>query len=71
MSGMKHQDIKSISAEQLWSFEELAASDQAESATFAGNLSAQLQKSRQLNEYCDRAVAEIRASLARSQNEGH
>ena len=65
---MKHE-IKSISAEQLWSFQDKGASDQAGSA--AGSLGVQLQKSQQLNEYCDRAVAEIRASLARSQNEGH
>ena len=71
MSRMKRHAVKSISAEQLWSFEESTASDRAGSATSAGNLSAQLQKSQELNEYCDRAVAEIRASLARSQNEGH
>ena len=41
------------------------------SATSAGNLGAQLQKSQELNDYCDRAVAEIRASLERSQSEGH
>jgi hypothetical protein len=41
------------------------------SATSVRNLSAQLQKSQELNEYCDRAVAEIRASLERSQSEGH
>jgi hypothetical protein len=69
MSKMERHDIKSISAAQLWSFQEKAGSDQAGSA--AGSLGAQLQKSQELNEYCDRAVAEIRASLARSQNEGH
>jgi hypothetical protein len=67
---MKHE-IKSISAEQLWSFPDKSASSQSGSASSAGNLGAQLQKFQELNEYCDRAVAEIRASLARSQNEGH
>jgi hypothetical protein len=67
---MRHE-IKPISAAQLWSFQEKGASDRASSATSAGSLGAQLQKSQELNEYCDRAVAEIRASLARSQNEGH
>jgi hypothetical protein len=71
MNKMKSHAIKSISAEQLWSFPQSAAPDQAESATSAGNFSAQLQKFRQLNDYCDAAVAEIRASLARSRNEGH
>jgi hypothetical protein len=68
---MERHDPRSMSAEQLWSFQESVASDRAESATSAGSLGAQLQKSRQLNEYCDRAVAEIRASLERSQNEGY
>jgi hypothetical protein len=68
---MKRHEIKSISAEQLWSFQEKGASDQAGSATSVGSLGAQLQKSQELNEYCDRAVAEIRASLALSQNDGH
>ena len=71
MSKMKRQATKSMSAEQLWSFQGSVGSDRAGSATSAGSLGAQLQKSRQLNEYCDRAVAEIRASLERSQNEGY
>jgi hypothetical protein len=71
MSKMERHDPRSMSAERLWSFQESVASDQAGSATSAGSLGAQLQKSRQLNEYCDRAVAEIRASLERSQNEGY
>ncbi|HEX3115852.1 MAG TPA: hypothetical protein VHQ48_10265 [Bradyrhizobium sp.] len=71
MSRMKRHAFKSIPAEQLWSFPQSAATDQAEPATPAGNFGAQLQKFRQLNDYCDAAVAEIRASLARSQDEGH
>jgi hypothetical protein len=68
---MKHQDIKSVSAEQLWSFPERTASDQAESATLVANLRAQRQRFQQLNEFCDRAIAEIRASLEPSENEGN
>jgi hypothetical protein len=67
---MKRHDIKSVSAEQLWSFPETAASDRAESATLAANLRAQRQRFQRLNEFCDRAIAEIRASLERNQNEG-
>jgi hypothetical protein len=67
---MKHHDIKSVSAEQLWSLPETTASDQAEFATLAASLRAQRQRFQQLNEFCDRAIAEIRASLEPSQNEG-
>ena len=67
---MKHHDIKSVTAEQLWAFPESTASDQ-ESATLAANLRAQRQRFQQLNDFCDRAIAEIRASLEPSQNEGN
>jgi hypothetical protein len=68
---MKHHDIKSVPAEPLSSFPGRTASDQAESATLAANLRAQRQRFQQLNEFCDRAIAEIRASLERSENAGH
>jgi hypothetical protein len=64
MSKMKRHDAKTMSAEQLWSFQE-SAFDRAGSATSAGDLSAQMQKFQRLNEYYDQAVAEIRASLER------
>ena len=50
----------SVPAEQLRSFPEKTASEQAESTALADNLRAQRQRSLQLNEFCDRAIAEIR-----------
>jgi len=44
---------------------------ESESETVAGDFRAQLQRFQQLNEYCDQAVAEIRASLERTQNESN
>jgi hypothetical protein len=44
--------------------------DREKSAARVDKLRAQQQKSRELSEYCDRAVAEIRASLERSQGGG-
>ena len=46
------------------------ASDRAESATQIDKLRAQLRSSQRLSEYCDQTVAEIRASLDRTQDEG-
>jgi hypothetical protein len=44
-------------------------SDRAKSAMrVVDELRAQQQRSQELNEYCDKAVAEIRASLERSQS---
>ena len=43
-------------------------SDPTKSATGVDKLRAQQQRSQELNEYCDKAVAEIRASLERSQS---
>lgn len=44
--------------------------DREKSATPAGKLYAQLQKFHELNDHCDKAVTEIRASLQRSQGKG-
>jgi hypothetical protein len=44
--------------------------DQAEPAARIGNLRLMQQRFQQLNELCDKAVAEIRASLERTQGEG-
>jgi hypothetical protein len=41
----------------------------SESETVAGNLRAQRERFQRLNDYCDQAVAEIRASLEQTQNE--
>jgi hypothetical protein len=43
----------------------------SESETVAGSFEAQLHRFQQLNDYCDQAVAEIRASLERTQNESN
>ena len=67
---MKHQDIKSVPAEQLCSSPETTAPDQQEFAALAAGLRAQRQKFQQFNDFCDRAIAEIRASLEPSQNDG-
>ena len=45
-------------------------SDRAKPAVRVDGLMAQQQKFQELNELCDKAVAEIRASLERPQNEG-
>jgi len=42
---------------------------ESESETVASSFEVQLHRFQQLNEYCDQAVAEIRASLERTQNE--
>ena len=68
---MKHQDITSVPAEQLWSIPATTASDQEEFATIAAGLRAQRERFQKLNEFCDRAIAEIRASLEPDQNERH
>jgi hypothetical protein len=57
---MENHDFESMSAD------ESIASDRTDSTTPAGDFSALLQRSQQLNDYCDLAVAEIRASLERN-----
>lgn len=44
--------------------------DREKPTTRVDKLCAQQQKFRELNEHCDKAVAEIRASLERSQGKG-
>jgi hypothetical protein len=61
VSKMVRHDHKSMSVD---------ASDRTESATRIDKLRAQLQSSQRLSEYCDQTVAEIRASLDRTQDEG-
>jgi hypothetical protein len=68
---MKHHDIKSVPAEQLSSFPAPTAPDQEEFAGIAAGLRAQRERFQKLNEFCDRAIAELRASLEPNQNERH
>jgi len=66
---MKHHDINSVPAEQLCSFPAPTAPDQEEFATIAAGLRAQRERFQKLNEFCDRAIAELRASLEPNQDE--
>ena len=66
---MKHHDINSVPAEQLPSFPAPNAPDQEEFASIAAGLRAQRERFQKLNEFCDRAIAEIRASLEPSHDE--
>ena len=65
---MKRHDLKSMSAELPWSVHEFVAFNRMQAATHMVEFWAQEQRLKQLNEYCDKAVAEIRASLDRTQN---
>jgi hypothetical protein len=58
------RDLKSISVDEHWL---LNASDRTESATLIEKLHVQKQKIERLNEFCNQVVAEIRASLVRTQ----
>jgi hypothetical protein len=62
---MAYHDPKSTSGDELWS--ELAEFDQAGGATHAGKFQEQQEKIQRLDEYCNQAIAEIRASLDGSQ----
>ncbi len=64
---MNRHDLKSIAAEPLWSVHEFVAFNRVQAATHMVEFWAQEQRLKQLNEYCDKAVAEIRASLDRTQ----
>jgi hypothetical protein len=63
---MERDDLKSMSAELLWSLHQLAATTGTEPATRAEKFREQQQKIARLNKYFDQAVAEIRASLERT-----
>jgi hypothetical protein len=62
---MNRHDLKSMSAELPWSVDEFVAFNRVQAATHMVEFWAQRLK--KLNEYCDKAVAEIRASLDRTQ----
>jgi hypothetical protein len=64
---MNRNDLNSMSVELPWSVHEFVAFNRVQAATHMVEFWAQEQKLRQLNEYCDKAVAEIRASLDRTQ----
>jgi len=64
---MNRNDLNSTSAELPWSVHEFVAFNRVQAATHMVEFWAQEQKLRQLNDYCDKAVAEIRASLDRTQ----
>ena len=65
---MKRHDLKSMSPELPWSVHEFVAFNRVQAATHMVEFWAQEQRLKQLNEYCDKAVAEIRASLDRTQD---
>ena len=60
---MNRHDLKSMSAELPWSVDDFVAFNRVQAATHMVEFWAQ----EHLNEYCDKAVAEIRASLDRTQ----
>jgi hypothetical protein len=64
---MNRHDLKSMSAELPWSVHEFVAFNRVQAATHMVQFWAQEQRLKHLNEYCDKAVAEIRASLDRTQ----
>jgi len=64
---MNRHDLKSMSAELAWSVDEFVDFNRVQAATHMVEFWAQEQRLKQLNEYCDKAVAEIRASLDRTQ----
>ena len=66
---MNRHDPKSMSAELPWSVDEFVAFNRVQAATHIVEFWAQEQRLKQLNDYCDRAVAEIRASLDRTQDD--
>ena len=65
---MNRHDLKSMSAELAWSVDEFVDFNRVQAATHMVEFWAQEQRFKQLNDYYDRAVAEIRASLDRTQD---
>ena len=64
---MNRHDLKSMSAELAWSVDEFVDFNRVQAATHMVEFWAQEQRFKHLNEYCEKAVAEIRASLDRTQ----
>jgi hypothetical protein len=67
VSEMNRHDLRPMSAEAPWSVREFVAFNRVQAATHMVEFWAQEQRLKQLNKYCDKAIAEIRASLARTQ----
>ena len=67
---MKPGNPESMPAEELFSFDDGAPLDPAESTALDEEFRAQQQKSERLNEYYDEVVAELRALLDQSLDEG-
>jgi hypothetical protein len=67
---MNRHDLKSMSVELPWSVDELVALNRVKAATHMVEFWAQELRLKQLNDYCDKTVAEIRASLDRTQDNG-
>jgi hypothetical protein len=65
---MEH-DLKSMFVDQLCSLQEVATSGRADIATLVAKFRAQQERVHRLDDYCNQTVAEIRASLDRTQNE--
>jgi hypothetical protein len=61
-------DLKSMSVDELWSFQELATSGRADIATLVAKFRAQQERVDRLDDYCNQTVAEISASLDRTWN---
>jgi len=66
---MVNHDLKAMLAEILLSLQHPVTSDPTPFVTPAEGFHSQQQRLQHLNEYCEEAIAEIRASLARNQNE--
>jgi hypothetical protein len=65
---MKCHDLKSMPPRSSpWSVNEFVSFNRAQAAIHMVEFWAQEQRTKQLNEYCEKAVAEIRASLDRTQ----
>jgi hypothetical protein len=62
------RDLKSVSVDELWSLQELATSGRADITTLVAKFRAQQQRVHRLDDYCNQTVAEISASLDRTQN---
>jgi hypothetical protein len=59
---MNRHDLKSMSAELPWSVDDFVAFNRVQAATHMVEFWAQEQRLKHLNEYCDKAVAEITPS---------
>jgi hypothetical protein len=67
---MKSGDLETIPADELWILDEGAPSAPAEPAPHDDEFLALQQKSERLNQYYDEVVAELRALLDASDDEG-